>query len=290
MSVTESLIDLSTHLKNYQSRIQHILQQNLPSSSQVLHRAMAYAVLNGGKRIRPLLTYTTGSVLNAPIEILDIAACAVELIHCYSLIHDDLPALDNDDLRRGQPTCHKAFDEVTAILAGDALQALAFKILSQPHKQLTTNQQVAMLHTLSEAATHMVEGQAIDIESKKREITLAELEFLCAAKTGALIEASVKLGYIAANCQDERIIENLDNYACSIGLAFQISDDILDADEKQPEKSSYCYLVGIENTKKKATDLYEEALESLRKINLENTFLAELGSFIVQRYKSHSTI
>lgn len=205
-------------------------EQTLP---QELHRAMRYAVFNGGKRIRPILTYATGHALGLDERQLDAPAVAVELIHAYSLVHDDLPAMDDDDLRRGQPTVHKAFDEATAILCGDALQSLAFYALAHhPESTIPAQQHLQMLETLAQASGSrgMAGGQAIDLAAVGKQLNVAELENMHIHKTGALIRASVKLGALCLPGIEEPVLESLDHYAKCIGLAFQIQYDVLDVE------------------------------------------------------------
>ena len=219
---------------NYQARAKQALDQRLPAADLhpcALHQAMRYAVLCGGKRIRPVLVYLSGAAVGAAPDTLDGPACAVEFIHAYSLIHDDLPAMDNDDLRHGQPTCHKAFGEALAILAGDALQALAFQVLGQDDAMVADPAtRLRMLGVLAQAAGSrgMVGGQAIDLAAVGQELGLAELENMHIHKTGALIRASVLLGALSQPKVEPAVLEQLDHYAKCIGLAFQIRDDILD--------------------------------------------------------------
>jgi len=266
--------------KNKQQRINQVLEQYLPSPDlepKRLHQAMRYSVLNGGKRIRPLLVYATGEALDSDLEVLDIPACAIELVHSYSLIHDDLPAMDNDDERRGQPSCHKAFDEATAILAGDTLFNLAFQILAENNLAQT------MIPVLAKACGSfgMAGGQAIDLESTGKQLTLEQLENMHNLKTGALIRASVKLGAIAANCLNQQQLEILDNYAKCIGLAFQIQDDILDADEISDNKVTYVSLLGLEKAKSKLQELHKKAKQHLESLAIDSKLLYSLTEFIM---------
>lgn len=273
-------------LKQYQNRISSYLHDILPAEeNNILHQAMRYSALNGGKRLRPILVYATGLTLNANPKNPDIPAAAVELIHCYSLIHDDLPAMDNADLRRGKPTCHKKFNEAIAILAGDALQALSFEILSR-------NSQMSLI--LSQACLHMAEGQAQDITNQNA-ISLEKLNHINQLKTGALIEASVLLGATSANCQDKKILDELKKYAQNIGLAFQIHDDILDIEstaktlgkptqsDQALDKITYPALIGIKQAKQKLQQLHQQAIECLNEINLANSLLADLANFVITR-------
>jgi farnesyl diphosphate synthase len=284
----------------YQQRVNTALDTWLPVATiqpTRLHEAMRYAVLNGGKRIRPLLVYLTGQTLNVSPISLDGLACAVELIHAYSLVHDDLPAMDDDDLRRGKPTCHKAFDEATAILVGDALQTLAFYILSHDSHLPTTSQRLAMINTLALASGSrgMVGGQVIDMEAINQSLTLAELENMHIHKTGALIRASVKLGALAHPTLDENGLAKLDHYAKCIGLAFQIQDDILDIEANTEtlgkvqgadiahHKVTYPALLGLRGAKQMAAELIEQALDSLSDFDDKAEPLRWMANYIITR-------
>ncbi|HRQ65950.1 MAG TPA: polyprenyl synthetase family protein [Xanthomonadaceae bacterium] len=219
-------------LRALAERSETVLESLLPapeSPPQRLHQAMRYAVLGNGKRMRPLLVYATGTLLGAPLEALDRPAAAVELIHAYSLIHDDLPAMDDDDLRRGRPTCHKAFDEATAILAGDALQCLAFEVLLESGHADAVRLQLLHTLALSSGTRGMAGGQAIDIAATGRRLDPGELETMHRMKTGALIRAAVRLGAIVAAAGAAEA-EALDRFADALGLAFQIRDDLLDVE------------------------------------------------------------
>lgn len=290
---------LSTPLVNYQQRIEQVLDQVLPSATVLpsrLHQAMRYSVLNGGKRMRPMLVYATGQALGQSLESLDYAAAAIELIHVYSLIHDDLPAMDNDDLRRGKPTCHRAYDEATAILAADALQALAFELLTQTQPMLTTAQQIQMLQLLAQAAGSqgMVGGQAIDLAAVGKLLTEAELETMHRYKTGALIRASVGLGARAANASESQY-QSLDYYAACIGLAFQVQDDILDIEsdtatlgktqgaDVAANKPTYPSIIGMAAAKKKLITLHDQALSALTGFDQRADSLREIAEFTVKR-------
>ena len=284
----------------YQQRVNTALDTWLPAATiqpTRLHEAMRYVVLNGGKRIRPLLVYLTGQTLNVNPTSLDGLACAVELIHAYSLVHDDLPAMDNDDLRRGKPTCHKAFDEATAILVGDALQTLAFYILSHDSHLPIIPQRLAMINTLALASGSrgMVGGQAIDMEAVNQSLTLAELENMHIHKTGALIRASVKLGALAYPALDDNWLAKLDHYAKCIGLAFQIQDDILDVEANTEilgkaqgadiahNKVTYPALLGLRGAKQMAAELIEQALSSLSDFNDKAEPLRWIANYIITR-------
>jgi geranylgeranyl pyrophosphate synthase len=284
-----------------QLRVEAALDARLPPVAKPperLHQAMRYSVLGGGKRLRPLLAYATGRALDVPFEVLDAPACAVEFIHVYSLIHDDLPAMDNDDLRRGKPTCHKAYDEATAILAGDGLQTLAFQVLADdPSLAVPAAARLAMIETLTVASGSfgMVGGQAIDLDAVGRTLDVVALENMHIRKTGALIRASVKLACLARSDLPEHIGENLDHYAKSIGLAFQIQDDILDEEgdtqtlgktqgkDRDHNKPNYPALLGLAGARQKARELCEEAVESLAPLGDRGRVLRELAQFIVER-------
>ncbi len=291
----------TTALKRYQKRVEQALDACLPAPTihpARLHEAMRYCVLGGGKRVRPVLVYAAGEALGAPLDQLDAPACAVELIHAYSLVHDDLPAMDDDDLRRGKPTCHKAYDEATAILAGDALQTLAFYLLAHsPVDAADPHAQLRMVGTLALAAGSrgMVGGQAIDLASVGQELDIAALEDMHIHKTGALIRASVLLGALAAPDTDTERLEALDHYAKCIGLAFQIRDDILDV-EGDPEqtgktqgadasrgKPTYPALLGLDEAKRLADELYDNALASLEAFDERADILRGLAHYIVKR-------
>ena len=215
-----------------QSTIENYLNEILPSTQKLtpskLCEAMRYAVLNGGKRLRPALVYAVGTDLDTPLTHLHPPAAAVELLHCYSLIHDDLPAMDNDDLRRGKPTCHKAFDEATAILAGNALQSLAFNQLA--HQNLPNKNSLAMIQELSQLTGHngTIVGQALDLKAEVIKPSLPELETIHALKTAALLQASISLGALTSNKLSPQDTSSLNQIAQALGLAFQIQDDILD--------------------------------------------------------------
>lgn len=288
-----------TSLSIYSTRIHTALLNQLPAihqSSGQLHTAMHYAVLNGGKRLRPILVYAVGEMLGAHLEKLDAPACAIEFIHTYSLIHDDLPAMDNDDWRRGKPACHKAFDEATAILAGDALQTLAFACLAQ-NTILSNVQQLQMIDVLAKASGSlgMAGGQAMDLAATHQSPSLQEIETLYALKTGALINASITLGIITAEIKQQTIIASLNHYAQCIGLAFQIQDDILDIEGnittlgKQPgsdnkhNKPTYAAVAGLTYAKEKVASLREDALAALNTLDISTTQLAQITDTILMR-------
>jgi len=299
--VTSSFI-LSNWMQEKQAQIEHALSVRLPNSttltnqtSQRLAEAMNYSTLNGGKRLRALLVYATGEALDVNLNLLDAPASAVELIHAYSLVHDDMPIMDDDDLRRGRPTCHKAYDDATALLVGDALQTLAFETLCD--NELSASQQSKMVKTLAQKSGvfGMAGGQAIDLESVGHTLTLENLQNMHELKTGALIRASVKLGALASEKVDENILAKLDKYAYCIGLAFQVQDDVLDvtADTETLGKTqgadialnkpTYPALLGLEAAQKKAINLIDTALAALEELPYDTQALAALAGFVVQR-------
>jgi geranylgeranyl pyrophosphate synthase len=293
--------DLESRLRGYQSRVQAVLESVLPGanvSPHRLHAAQRYAVLGGGKRLRPLLVYCTGEALDIPTGALDAPAAAVELIHSYSLVHDDLPAMDDDDLRRGQPTTHRAFDEATAILAGDALQVLAFSLLARDRAAgVSFEARLKMIQILADASgtEGMAGGQALDLSAVGRELRLEELEAMHRLKTGALIRASVLL---AAACAPELTPaewDALDAYSQDIGLAFQIQDDILDVEGSTEDlgktigadaaraKPTYPSVLGLEAAKTRARDLQRRACANLAPFRGRTQVLEWLASYVIDR-------
>jgi farnesyl diphosphate synthase len=288
-------------LRRFQHRVEHALDACLPAAAQAparLHEAMRYVTLDGGKRVRASLVYAAGQAVGAPDAALDVPACAVELIHAYSLVHDDLPCMDDDDLRRGKPTCHKAYDEATALLAGDALQSLAFEILARdPALTIGPARRLHMIMLLAGAAgSHgMAGGQAIDLASGGKTLTLAQLEDMHLRKTGALIRAAVLLGAHAHEDVAAEKLAALENYSHAIGLAFQITDDILDVEGKAETlgknpgmdrargKSTYPQVLGLAEAKARAQVLHTQALESLAPLEDNGRVLAKLAGFIIER-------
>lgn len=293
--------NLKAYLTACQNRVERALDARLPAENilpQGLHKAMRYSVLDGGKRTRPLLTYATGQALGLSEDLLDAQACAVEFIHVYSLIHDDLPAMDDDDLRRGKPTCHKAFDEATAILAGDALQALAFEVLANDSSiQVDATARLKMITTLTKASGSqgMVGGQAIDLASVGTKLTVPELENMHIHKTGALIRASINLAALSKPDIDPVMAKKLDHYAKCIGLSFQVKDDILDVEsdtatlgktqgkDEDNDKPTYPALLGMAGAKQKAQELHELAVASLAEFGSEADLLRDLSLYIIER-------
>lgn len=288
-------------LSSFQQRNNQQLDEwlhRLPYQHLPLIEAMRYGLLLGGKRARPYLVYITGQMLGCQLADLDTPACAVECVHAYSLIHDDLPAMDDDDLRRGKPTCHIKFDEATAILTGDALQTLAFTILAEG--QLSTHgetNRIKMVQALAEAsgAQGMCLGQALDLAAENRRITLDELETIHHNKTGALMRCAIRMGAMAAGQKGLAILPQLDRYAAAVGLAFQVQDDILDiisdtetlgkpqGSDQQLHKSTYPALLGLEGAMNKAQVLLAEALEALQAIPYNTEHLEEFARYVIER-------
>ena len=285
-------------LSQGQHRVEQALNALLPPATcepMRLHTAMRYATLNGGKRLRACLVYATGATLGVSLDRLDAPACAVELLHAYSLVHDDLPCMDNDDLRRGKPTCHKAYDEATALLVGDALQTLAFEVLAAEAAHPALH--LRMIHTLARAAGSlgMAGGQAIDLESVGRGLSTAQLEDMHARKTGALIRASITLGALAQENLDPTVLTALDTYARHIGLAYQMTDDILDVEasthilgkpqgsDQARHKPTYPAVLGLVLAKERVKEEHAAALASLRSLGDNAKFLNHIADYIIQR-------
>jgi farnesyl diphosphate synthase len=281
--------------------VDHALLHWLPdeqTSPEQLHAAMRYAVLGGGKRVRPVLVYATGAALGVEPSRLDGPACAVEMIHAYSLVHDDLPAMDDDELRRGRPTCHIAFDEATAILAGDGLLTLAFEVLATDEAMaVTAEARLLMVRELAVASGHrgMVGGQAIDIAAEGSRLPLEQLQNMHRHKTGALIRAAVRLGALTSETLTTEQTSSLDRYAEAIGLAFQIRDDILDVEadtatlgkpqgsDEARNKPTYTSLLGLEGAKQKLQTLHQQALDSLQQFSEAADPLRWISAYIVDR-------
>ena len=288
-------------LEDWQTRVEAQLNARLPSATahpSRLHEALRYSVLNGGKRVRPALVYATAKSLGLNESSVDGAACAVEFIHAYSLVHDDLPAMDNDDLRRGRPTCHKAFDEATAILVGDSLQVLAFQILASgpglPDDPAVRLQLVELLASGS-GTGGMAGGQAIDLAAIGQQLSAAQVEEMHARKTGALIRASVLMAVACAVNLDASIRQALDHYGTDIGLAFQIQDDLLDVEgdvqllgkatgaDQANDKPTYPSVVGVAASRRRVQELHARAHESLRVLGPAAAPLAALSDWLVLR-------
>jgi farnesyl diphosphate synthase len=292
---------MEARVRGYQARVHSFLGNVLPAadlSPQRLHAAQRYAVLSGGKRLRPLLVYCTGEALGVASSALDAPAAAVELIHSYSLVHDDLPAMDDDDLRRGQPTTHRAFDEATAILAGDALQVLAFSLLARDRAAgVSSEARLKMIQILADASgtLGMAGGQALDLSAVGRTLSLEDLEAMHRLKTGALIRASVLLAAACAPDLTPADWDALDGYAQDIGLAFQIQDDILDVEGNTQDlgktagadaaraKPTYASVLGLEKAKIRARELQRRACDRLARFGERAQILAWLASYVVDR-------
>jgi geranylgeranyl pyrophosphate synthase len=292
---------VTIRLEEYQQRIEQVLDRclSLPDSGTArLREGMRYSVLGGGKRLRPVLVYTTGQCLGAPLEQLDIPAAAVELVHVYSLVHDDLPAMDDDDLRRGRATCHRAFDEATAILVGDALQALAFDVLSHDASgAIAPAARLKMIRILAYASgtSGMAGGQAIDLASVGHTLTAPEVENMHRRKTGALIQCSVLLGATAAGLSVGPELDALTRFGADIGLAFQIQDDILDVEGETAvlgksaradiarNKPTYPSTVGLDAARVRARELCDTAISALTPLGKRADALTELARFVVSR-------
>ncbi len=292
---------LPANLPLYQQRVEQHLQsviKQLPPTDERLLSAMSYSLLLGGKRVRPFLVYSCGTLLGASLADLDGPAAAIEALHSYSLIHDDLPAMDNDDLRRGKPTCHKAFDEATAILAGDALQALAFDVLSHhPYQQVGAPEVLQMLQTLARAGGYagMCGGQAIDLAQTNQQTSLNQLEQMHRLKTGALIENAVELAWLCSPKRQREDKQHLLQFARALGLAFQVQDDILDIEsdtqtlgkpqgsDSKANKATYPALLGLEQAKAKAQQLYQDALNALSKLPYNTDELRSFAQYIIER-------
>ena len=288
-------------LADYQARVEAALDLWLPPVTEIpesLNEAVRYSIFGGGKRIRPVLVYAGGEAFNVKPAALDGCACAVEMIHTYSLIHDDLPAMDDDDLRRGRLTCHKAYNEATAILAGDSLQALAFHVLARdPAIPVPAEQRLRMIDTLALASGPggMTGGQTIDLEAEDKALSLEQLQTMHSRKTGALIRASVELGALCSDRVDEELFLKVSRYADCIGLAFQIHDDVLDivgdtetlgkpqGSDMEKNKATYPNLLGLEGAKQAAQELLEDALNCLSDFGDEAGMLRRIANYIVER-------
>lgn len=297
----QSPSDFAALLLQWQQRIERELSERLPAAQSEpsrLHEAMRYAVLGGGKRVRPALVYATATALQLPLSAVDAVACAIELIHVYSLVHDDLPAMDNDDLRRGRPTCHKAFDEATAILAGDSLQVLAFEILaSDPGLPNDASIRLRLVQLLAAASgTHgMAGGQALDLAALNRQLSINEIETMHARKTGALIRASVMMAAACAPGIGENVTRALHAYATEIGLAFQIQDDLLDVEgdprllgkavgaDQALNKPTYPSIAGLDASRERVRELHDRALQALQAPGLSSTPLIAISNWLLHR-------
>jgi len=292
--------DFAAWSRGVQSRMEDALTRRLPDSAiapEKLHAAMRYATLGGGKRIRPMLAFAAGEAVGADPVRVEYAACAVELIHVYSLTHDDLPCMDDDDLRRGKPTCHVQFDEATALLVGDALQSLAFEALADPDACTDAATQVAMLAALAKASGSrgMAGGQATDLAATGKSLELTELEFMHIHKTGALIQAAVLLGAMAGGALSASGRSALERYAHCVGLAFQVMDDVLDAEtdtatlgktagkDAAQGKATYLTLMSAKEARAYARELIEDALTAIALFGAAGQRLADIARFIIER-------
>ena len=294
--------DFQTWSRDVANRVEATLAELLPSSRVAptrLHDAMRYSTLGGGKRVRAMLVFGAGEVSEADPQRLKVAAAAVEMIHAYSLIHDDLPCMDDDVLRRGKPTCHVEFDEATALLAGDALQSLAFQLLAEYRLAESPDTQLKMMQLFAAAcgSRGMAGGQAIDLEAVGKGLSLPELEFMHILKTGALIRACVLLGAHCGTALQPSDLDHLDRYAKCVGLAFQVVDDILDEEgdsvtlgktagkDRAGGKPTYTSLMGLPAAKRFAAELLDDAQGALSGFDARGERLREIANFIVHRQR-----
>jgi farnesyl diphosphate synthase len=292
---------VESSLALYQQRVEQVMTAALaaqPITDPQLLAAMQYSLLSGGKRIRPFLVYAVGEMLGASLHDLDAPAAAIECLHTYSLIHDDLPAMDDDDLRRGRPTCHKAFNEATAILAGDALQALSFELLSShTYQQVAHSKRLQMVQQLACQAGYsgMCGGQAIDLAHTNKQMTVEALEAMHQLKTGALIECAVQMAWLASPATEPAELQALIRYARALGLAFQVQDDILDIEgdtatlgkpqgsDQQANKATYPALLGLPAAKAKAQLLFAEAKQALTMLPYDTQPLSAFAHYVIAR-------
>lgn len=297
---THKDIPFSDWVNEHQTAVESILDSILPADDinpHCLHTAMRYSAMDGGKRIRALLVFAAGHLADGQAAALRHSAAAVELIHAYSLVHDDMPCMDDDDLRRGKPSCHKQYDEATALLVGDSLQTLAFDLLSQPNLHSNTTQQIAMVNLLALASGSrgMAGGQAIDLASVGLNINMQQLQTMHALKTGALIRAAVSLGILSAPSFDRAMFDAMRVYAEHIGLAFQVVDDILDVEadtatlgktagkDAEASKPTYVSLLGLPAAKTLAQQLYASAIAAIAPYGDKALRLQQLAQWITQR-------
>lgn len=292
---------MQNSLALYQQRVEQVMSAALaaqPITDPELLAAMQYSLLSGGKRVRPFLVYAVGQMLGANLHDLDAPAAAIECLHTYSLIHDDLPAMDDDDLRRGRPTCHKAFNEATAILAGDALQALSFELLSSHHyQQVAVPKRLQMVQQLAKQAGYsgMCGGQAIDLAHTNKQMTVEALEAMHQLKTGALIECAVQMAWLASPATAPAELAALVRYARALGLAFQVQDDILDIEgdtatlgkpqgsDLEANKATYPSLLGLPAAKAKAQQLFAEANDALSVLPYDTQPLSAFAHYVIAR-------
>ena len=293
-------VDFQNWTSHCQARIETFLDSRLPATDCIpmrLHKAMRYAVLGGGKRVRPLLSFAAGELAGADVERVTVVAAAVELIHAYSLVHDDLPCMDDDILRRGKPTCHIEFDEATALLTGDSLQTLAFELLAEKPLADAPETQLNMIAQLAVASGSrgMAGGQAYDLDSVGKTLTLPELEFMHIHKTGALIRAAVMLGARCSNRLNEMQLNKLDHFAKRVGLAFQVVDDLLDTEattatlgktagkDAENNKPTYVSILGINQARELAEKLQHDADQALMDFGDNALRLRQVTEFIIKR-------
>ncbi|WP_278404277.1 (2E,6E)-farnesyl diphosphate synthase [Pseudoalteromonas ruthenica] len=293
-------MNLKHALAQAQQDVLHTLQRYFQTQQQTQPQLLAatqYCIENGGKRLRPFLVYAVGNMLAAHQDDLHKAAAAIECIHSYSLVHDDLPAMDDDELRRGRPTCHIAFDEAHAILAGDTLQTIAFELLSSTDFDIGASQQLALIRSLSQASglLGMVGGQALDIAATDKAISLSELEHIHRLKTGALLSCAIELGYLCSPDVENSTRAALDDYGRAIGLAFQVQDDILDVEgdtatlgkpqgsDVAANKSTYPALMGLDGAKDKMQHLYQQAIDAVCPLPYDTRVLEQLAGYIIAR-------
>jgi len=288
-------------LIQYQQRVELVMSKALAAQTNTdaeLLNAMQYSLLSGGKRIRPFLVYAVGQMLGARLDDLDAPAAAIECLHTYSLIHDDLPAMDDDDLRRGRPTCHKAFNEATAILAGDALQALSFELLSaHDYQQVSYQNRLQMVQQLARHSGYggMCGGQAIDLAHTNKQMMVEALEAMHQLKTGALIECAVRMAWLASPATEPAELAALIQYARALGLAFQVQDDILDIEgdtatlgkpqgsDQQANKATYPSLLGLPAAKEKAQLLFAQAKQALTMLPYDTQPLSAFAHYVIAR-------
>ena len=286
-------------LREKQAFVEALLEKKLPQISHEipLNEAIRYSVLNGGKRMRSLLVLATAEILETPLIAIENIICALEFAHAYSLVHDDMPCMDNDDLRRGKLSCHKKFGESTALLVGDSLQSIAFSYLSSPSLQVNPDNQLKMIHAFSNAIgiEGMAKGQALDIANTNKKISLEELKKMHQYKTGALINAACLMTVLASNSYDKNTLNTIDTYSKLIGLMFQIQDDILDKEANQEilgktpgkdekdNKSTFVSLLGISKSKELAAQYYEEALATLKPFGDKAYYLAGMAELMMTR-------
>lgn len=287
-------------IEHCQTLANHAMELRVKQSqgpAQRLNEALHYSTFNGGKRFRPTLAYATAAALGHPLETVDHVACSVEFIHAYSLVHDDLPAMDDDDLRRGKLTCHKAFDEATAILVGDSLHTMAFHCLTEPHDKINAEQQVKMIKTLAinSGPLGLAGGQSLDLSAEGKQLSIEELNQIHRLKTGALISATVMMSATACGCSDNQTLQALEKYAADLGVAFQVQDDILDVISdtetlgKQQgadialNKATYPAILGLEEAQTRAQNYYLSSIAALSIFDKSADQLRALAHFVISR-------